>query len=515
MANVKTDPLFQLIKSLSKSEKRNFKLYARRLISNEDAKFLKLFDTMDRMAAYDEHLILQRAPVTKLQLANMKAHLYKQILISLRLKYTDIREELQLREQIDFARILYNKGLYMQSLKLLEKAKVLASQYNQDLMGLEVVEFEKLIESQHITRSLSNRADQLATESSTLCQQIHRKNALSNLALKLYGLYLKVGYVRSEKDKAFVEAFYNANLPSYEIEKLSFDEKLFLYQAQVWYYHIMQDFPLCYRSAQHWVDLYEEYPLMKKINTGSYLKGYHYLLDTLFYLQRYSKFRETLDKFSEDIECGRITLEGSTETLARMYLYTNRINKHFMEGTFSKGVNEVLPGLLAMIDERKPGLDPHHILVLYYKIACLYFGSGDNLNAIAYLKKVTDCREEGLREDLQCFARILHLIALYEEGLDEHLEYQIKSVYKFIVKMNELHQVQQEIMLFVRNLGRIYEYQLKDEFKKLRSRLLALSEHPYEKRAFLYLDIISWLESKIENRTVQEVIQGKFASTMR
>src|SRR5690606_10945942 len=321
--------------------------------------------------------------------------------------------------------------------------------------------------------------------------------------------------VRSEKDKAFVEAFYNANLPSYEIEKLSFDEKLFLYQAQVWYYHIMQDFPLCYRSAQHWVDLYEEYPLMKKINTGSYLKGYHYLLDTLFYLQRYSKFRETLDKFSEDIESGRITLEGSTETLARMYLYTNRINKHFMEGTFSKGVNEVLPGLLAMIDERKPGLDPHHILVLYYKIACLYFGSGDNLNAIAYLKKVTECREEGLREDLQCFARILHLIALYEEGLDEHLEYQIKSVYKFIVKMNELHQVQQEIMLFVRNLGRIYEYQLKDEFKKLRSRLLALSEHPYEKRAFLYLDIISWLESKIENRTVQEVIQGKFASTMR
>src|SRR5690606_35842459 len=315
MANVKTDPLFQLIKSLSKSEKRNFKLYARRLISNEDAKFLKLFDTMDRMAAYDEHLILQRAPVTKLQLANMKAHLYKQILISLRLKYTDIREELQLREQIDFARILYNKGLYMQSLKLLEKAKVLASQYNQDLMGLEVVEFEKLIESQHITRSLSNRADQLATESSTLCQQIQRKNALSNLALKLYGLYLKVGYVRSEKDKAFVEAFYSANLPSYEIEKLSFDEKLFLYQAQVWYYHIMQDFPLCYRSAQHWVDLYEEYPLMKKINTGSYLKGYHYLLDTLFYLQRYSKFRETLDKFSEDIESGRITLEGSTETL--------------------------------------------------------------------------------------------------------------------------------------------------------------------------------------------------------
>lgn len=515
MANAKSDPLFQLIKSLSKSEKRNFKLYARRLTSNEDAKFIKLFDTMDRMAVYDEHLILQRAPVTKMQLANMKAHLYKQVLVSLRLKYTDISQELQLREQIDFAKILYNKGLYMQSLKLLEKAKVLASQYNQDVMALEIVEFEKLIESQHITRSLSNRAEQLTTEASDLNQHIQRKNALSNLALKLYGLYLKVGYVRNEKDKAFVEAYYNANLPPHEIDKLGFDEKLFLYQAQVWYYHIMQDFPLCYRSAQHWVDLYDEYPLMKKINPGPYLKSYHYLLDTLFYLQHYSKFGETLDKLSQDIESEEISLEGSTETLALMYLYTNRINKHFMEGTFSEGVRDVLPGLLSMLEEKRPGLDQHHILVLYYKIACLYFGSGDNLNAIAYLKKVTDCREEGLREDLQCFARILHLIASYEEGLDEHLDYQIKAVYKFIVKMNELHQVQQEIMHFVRNLGRIYEHQLKEEFRKLRSRLLLLSEHPYEKRAFLYLDIISWLESKIENRTVQDVIREKFEKHKR
>lgn len=515
MANAKTDPLFQLIKSLSKSEKRNFKLYVRRLTSNEDAKFIKLFDTMDRMVSYDEHLILQRAPVTKLQLANMKAHLYKQVLVSLRLKYTDISHELQLREQVDFGRILYNKGLYLQSLKILEKAKLLASQFNQDVIALEIVEFEKLIESQHITRSLNNRAERLAAESSELNQHIQRKNALSNLALKLYGLYLKVGYARNEKDKAFVEAYYNANLPSHEIDNLGFDEKLFLYQAQVWYYHILQDFPLCYRSAQHWVDLYDEYPLMRKINPGSYLKSYHYLLDTLFYLQRYAKFCETLDKLDHDIESGDIGLEGNTETLALMYLYTNRINKHFMEGSFSEGVEEVLPGLFSMLEQKRPGLDQHHILVLYYKIACLYFGSGDNLNAIAYLKKVTDCKEEGLGEDLQCFARILHLIASYEEGLDEHLDYQIKAVYKYIVKMNELHQVQQEIMVFVRNLGRIYEHQLKTEFRKLRSRLLALAEDPYEKRSFLYLDIISWLESKIENRSVQEVIREKFQKSRR
>ena len=56
----------------------------------------------------------------------MKAHLYKQVLTSLRLLYADRNIELQLNEQIDFGRILYNKGLYMQSLKTLDKAKQVA-----------------------------------------------------------------------------------------------------------------------------------------------------------------------------------------------------------------------------------------------------------------------------------------------------------------------------------------------------------------------------------------------------
>ena len=34
-------------------------------------------------------------------------------------------------------------------------------------------------------------------------------------------------------------------------------------------------------------------------------------------------------------------------------------------------------------------------------------------------------------------------------------------------------------------------------------------DDPYERRAFLYLDILSWLESKIENRSVSEIIREK------
>jgi hypothetical protein len=64
---------------------------------------------------------------------------------------------------------------------------------------------------------------------------------------------------------------------------------------------------------------------------------------------------------------------------------------------------------------------------------------------------------------------------------------------------------------FLRNLdlGNVLPHQLKAEFEKLHARLKVYEDHPYEKRAFLYLDVISWLESKIENRLVGDVVTEK------
>ncbi|MBC8034846.1 MAG: hypothetical protein H7Y03_11915, partial [Chitinophagaceae bacterium] len=124
MPNRNTDPLFQLVKSLEKSEKRNFKLYATRNSSGEELKSIQLFDALDKMNEYDEDLLLRKNPaIKKQQISNMKAHLYRQILSSLRLLNNTDNIDILLHEQMDYARILYNKGLYLQSLKVLDRIK--------------------------------------------------------------------------------------------------------------------------------------------------------------------------------------------------------------------------------------------------------------------------------------------------------------------------------------------------------------------------------------------------------
>jgi hypothetical protein len=76
MSNRFTDALFQLIRSLEKSEKRHFKLYIRRSSSKEDLKIIQLFDALDKMHDYDEKALLKKlAPITKPQLSNLKGTL--------------------------------------------------------------------------------------------------------------------------------------------------------------------------------------------------------------------------------------------------------------------------------------------------------------------------------------------------------------------------------------------------------------------------------------------------------
>src|SRR6476469_1960253 len=103
MSNRYSDALFQLIHSLEKSEKRNFKLYIKRNSAKEDLKIIQLFDALDKMKEYDEKVLLKKLPGTeKPQLSNLKAHLYKQLLASLRLLKSTENLELQLNEQLDY-----------------------------------------------------------------------------------------------------------------------------------------------------------------------------------------------------------------------------------------------------------------------------------------------------------------------------------------------------------------------------------------------------------------------------
>lgn len=514
MTSTQKDTLFILVKSLSKSEKRQFKLYVGRLGVNTDAKFLALFNLLDKMRIYKEEIILESGIVKKSQLSNLKAHLYRQILVSLRLNPVNQNIRVQIREQLDFATILYQKGLYKHSLKILDKVKGLAISTEEKNIAYEIVELEKLIESQYITRSLPDRAGELAVQSKWLSDLNAITSELSNLSLELYGMMLKMGYVRNDEDFRKVTDFFDSHLPEYKIENLGFREKLWLYKTFLWYSFLTQDFLSCYRYSSKWVDLFYEHPEMIYLNPVFYLKGNNYLLESLFFVKYASQFRTTLDKLEEVINRKEFPTNDNLASLSFLYINANKLNLHFMEGTFEKGLY-LVKIVEYGINKHRDRIDGHHVSIFYYKIACLYFGIADHKTCIQYLNKIIRNKNLKVREDLMCFARVLSLVAHYEAGMDYHLEVQLKSTYKFLLKMNELHAVQREMIKFLRKMGNIYPHELKAAFQELYERLKAFEDHPYEKRAFLYLDILSWLESHLQGRPVAEIIREKALALTR
>lgn len=513
MPKKQKDNLFLLIKSLTKSEKRQFKLFVGRLDVNSDAKFLQLFVFLDKAQTYIEADILKSGIVKKQQLANVKAHLYKQILISLRLSPSRQNVRSQIREQLDFASILYHKGLYKQSLRLLDKAKDLAFVNEEKNLAFEIVELEKVIESQYITHSMSTRADELAVQAKNLSQLNVIASKLSNLSLQLYSFILKTGYVKNKAESEKVTQYFKEKMPNFDIANMGFREKLWYYKANLWYSFLVQDFLNCYKYASKWVDLFYANEQMIYLNPVFFLKGNNYLLESLFFIKNKPKFDSQYVQLIKSVESPKFPKDENVTTLVFLYTNFHKINAHFIDGSFAEGL-EVIPHIESKLKSLDNHIDEHHKMVFYYKFASLHFGTGNNEACIAYLSKIINNKSLTLREDLLCFSRVLNLVAHYEAGLDYHLETLLKSTYKFLIKMNDLHEVQKEMIKFIRNLQDIYPQDIKKAFAELHKRLKVYEDHPFERRAFLYLDIISWLESRIENKQVGDIIREKYLEAL-
>jgi hypothetical protein len=514
MANRFTDSLFQLIYSLQKSEKRNFKLYIKRSSGKEDLKIIQLFDAIDKLNEYDEKLLLKKLPnITKTQLANLKTHLYKELLASLRLIKTADSIDMQLHEQLDYARILYNRGLYLQSLKILEKVKEMSQTYFQDSLLGQAISLEKKIETLHITRSMKDRPDRLTEEALEINE--HRKNItkLSNLALQMYSWYVKYGHARNEEEEKKVKKFFIQNLPSNARMLPGFYERLYLYQSSCWHAFIRQDFLMYYRYAQKWIDLFDEHPVMIAVETGHYIKGMHNILNAHFDLRNYKGFAAALHRFEKFANTPVASQHENFKVQTFIYLYTAKINQHFMHGTFRQGLT-LVPYIEDKLNDYALYFDNHRVLVFNYKIATLYFGSADYATCIDYLQRIINDNVD-LRYDIQCYARLLHLLSHYELGNFDIMDPMIKSVYRYMRKLETITVIEEEIFKFLKTSFKLSRRELRPEFEKLLQKIKQFEKSRFETRSLAYLDIISWLESKVYEKPMSEIIHEKYMASKR
>lgn len=508
MPKDRSDHLFTLIKSMRKNEKRYFKVRNKGL-NTDDSKYVRLFDELEKMETFDEGSVInQNKWINPRQFSNLKAHLYKKILQSLKEYTASSNDDIQIREQVDYIQILFDRSLYLQSMQLLQKVKKAIRKSDNLELQLEVLKWEKHLLPYSIGKNNQKRVQQVVAESNAINLKLTRVNSLTNLMMELNAIYLKTGYIRDKEDHDNIHNFFFSQLPEWNSDDFSFREKLLWYEIQLSYFGFIQNFEKVYEYSRMWVDLFDTAP-SSSYYFEMYLKGLNHLLNAQARLLKHKEFQETHKVLRNLANHRLVKLNENLQIRLFKYSYAHQFNGYFMIGDFQKGVN-----LLERIETRLEGyigmLDKHSELVLFYKIACLYFGNANYRNALKWLNRIINSEDQDIREDVHSFARIVNLITHYELGNMDVIEYYIRSTYRFLLKKHDLHLFQQLILEFLKGLSReITQNQLIERFKTLRKRLLELENTEYDRRAFVYFDMISWLESKIEQRPVATIIAEK------
>jgi hypothetical protein len=105
----------------------------------------------------------------------------------------------------------------------------------------------------------------------------------------------------------------------------------------------------------------------------------------------------------------------------------------------------------------------------------------------------------------------LHLLAHYELGNYELLEYLTKSVYRFMSKMENLTAIEEEILKFLRRSFHIPKHAMKKELESFLERIKQFEKKRFQSRVFVYLDLVSWVEHKVYTKPLGEIMREKYA----
>ena len=510
-----SDELFLLIKSLSPSEKRHFKVFAsKHVIGGDKNNYVKLFDAINKQNDYSEieikgefskHSFIKRLP-------SEKNYLYKLILKSLGSYYHDGTVDLFLKERLKQIQILYAKALYKQSQKILTRVKKIAYKHEKYLQVLEILHWEHLIIRSELNFEESGKIiKQIFREMKQVLEIIKNLNEYKELSSEIFIEYRKTGVVRSKNDADRFEKIITAEILQDENKAISYEAKYYFYGIFTNYYFAKNDILNGYEICKKHLKLIESGIEDHKENLHQYVIVFMGLLSSCLHLRKFDEFKTNLIKFREIPDRFH---EKSERIHERIFTsgYLHESEMYIKQGSFDKGV-EIIPQMTTGLEKYADKINSDSRMAMYYNIAYLYFGTDAYTKTSAFLNHIINDTDIEFRRDIYCFARILNLVLHYELGNDDLLEYIVKSTYRFLYKRKRLYKFETSFLDFIRQkLPKVKSNkELVGAFKELKIELEAIAKDPFEKKALEYFDFISWLESKIGNRPFAEIVKEKMS----
>jgi hypothetical protein len=503
MPKTPSSKLFNLIHSLSGSEKRYFKIFASKSNAN-DVKYLQLFEAIERQEVYAEKAIKQLIYDTTIfetrKFAELKNYLYELILRSLQGYDEQSSVDYKLKNMLANVRVLAKRSFYKECKDILAKAKKVAERYEQFLVVLEIISWERRIAYAESNISFLDKNLKRLNEEEEVCiYKLQNEFSYWNVYFNLLIHSKKEATLRSEEKKQWLKNFFDNKLLAPNAEIPTVQSNVLYHRSYGYYYYSIGDYQRFYEENNKLIDLIEEYPTRLREDPSHYISVINNQIFACGMLRRYNEVNENLEKL-KSVQAK--TVDDSFKIFTQYYL--NKLILHTESGDFKTG-KEIINNREREKVHFKKQIFQENFHLLY---AYIYFGSKDYEEASIWLNKLLDMPKTIVRQDLQSVARIINLIVHFEIGNNLLLESLLRSTYRYLRKQDRFHEFESRILKFIRKSKDLAtKRELKVAFVELKVELKILSEKDSEKAIFRYFNFMAWLDSKINENNFAEEVQ--------
>ena len=430
--------LFLLIKSLSKSEKRHFKLSSSQQAG--DKTYLKLFDALDKQENFDEVAIkkqFRREAFIK-HFTSIKGYLYSQILHSMRAYRSEKPIETQLREALTDIKFLYDKGLFTQCDKIILKAKKIAVTHENYTCLIDLLFWE--LESMRVQGLIYiSRRENIFNQLSEGVNHIETISKYHLQSIRIYDTVKQVGYTRNKKNYEVIIKQLDKPLFSKNKDKIPYQALYHYYNCRMGISNSLMENKKTFYYLNKLKQHIETHPQQMTENPKKYLN----------ILSNYTIGQQGLNMFNaipKTIEQMRQINTSDLNLKKEIFYKSNNkeLSLFINTGEFSKGV-QLISKVGTEMESYPNDYLKHH---LNFTFAYVYFGACEYSKCKIYLNKLINESTPNVRNDIQCMARIISLIVHYETQNHELLEYVLKSVYRFLNKKENLYKFEISIINF-------------------------------------------------------------------
>ncbi len=504
-----SDYLFRLIHSLSQSEQRYFKLFARRHVSRRENKYVRIFDIVAGQKQYDEEPLRKFFPGRNASagLFAAKDYLFKMILRSLEVHHARNTVHSTLKNQLTHIEVLYRKGLYKICARILSQAKEEAYRFEDFYAVMQLLGWERtLMITTADLPSLEENEARIFSEELSIIKKTENINAYQHLHSQVIIISFKEGHVRKEKEIKKLRSIMDHPLLSDERQALSYSAKLSYYRIYASYFYTIADRDKYYRYLKKQMILMESHPHQIKEQQGNYLRLLNNFIPACIMTAHYREAEAGLQKFKN------IT-GADKEVKAYIFINThsNELDLSFSRGEYKKALS-IIPAIEKGLQQFNNHSSRERLLILYFDIFYVYFALEDYSRALKWINRILNERHIGLREDLYANARMMNLVVHFELGNTDLLEYIVRSTYRYLYKRDRLYRFETALLNFIRRKlpGILNRDELIKAFKILKEELQEIIKDSSEQKALEYFDFISWLESKVEGKPFAEIVRRKY-----